>query len=131
MNVYNFFKFLKEKKGREFPFIFKLIHNPEMLKPEEFNVDGDLYLYGTPITSLPEGLSVGGNLYLGGTQITSLPNDLKVYGDLSLAYAQITSLPEGLSVGGDLSLRFTPIAEKYTKDNIKKMCPGIKGDIYL
>ena len=30
---------------------------------------GNLYLRGTPITSLPEGLTVGGGLYLSGTQI--------------------------------------------------------------
>ena len=40
--------------------------------------DGNLYLSGTPITSLPDGLTVGGWLDLSGTQITSLPDNLKI-----------------------------------------------------
>ena len=72
---------------------------------------GYLDLRGTPITSLPNGLKVGGDLGLSGTPITSLPNDLQV--------------------GGNLDLRNTPISEKYTKEQIKQMCPGVKGNIYM
>ena len=53
-----------------------------------------------------------GNLDLYGTTITSLPNDLKV--------------------GGYLDLMHTPLAKKYTKQQfIRKIAPGVKGDIYL
>ena len=58
---------------------------------------GELYLRGTPITTLPEGLTVGGSLDLRGTPITTLP--------------------EGLTVGGWLNLRGTGITgpAKYKK----------------
>jgi len=54
---------------------------------------------------------VGGNLYLGDTQITSLP--------------------EGLSVGGDLYLNGTLLSKTHAGKQIRKMAPGVKGDIYL
>ena len=44
---------------------------------EKIVVDGNLDLYGTPITSLPDNLHVGW-LDLTRTQITSLPDNLKV-----------------------------------------------------
>ncbi len=111
---------------------------------------GDLYLGNTPITSLPNGLTVGGYLYLGNTPITSLPNDLKVGGNLYLGNTPITSLPNGLTVGGYLYLKNTPITslpnnlkvgnslylantpirKKYSEEEIKKMVPGVKGNIY-
>ena len=72
---------------------------------------GDLNLRNTPIQSLPDGLKVGGYLHLGGTSIQSLP--------------------PGLKVGGDLNLEGTPISKKYTEEEIRKMVPGVKGDIRL
>jgi hypothetical protein len=72
---------------------------------------GDLSLYNTPITSLPPDLSVGGNL--------------------GLSYTLIASLPSGLSVGGYLSLINTPLSKSHTKEQIKQMAPGVKGDIYM
>lgn len=82
-------------------------------KIKKYMVDGgkgDLDLSYTPITSLPNGLKVGGDLNLDNTPITSLPNDLQV--------------------GRDLDLFNTPISKKYTKEQIKQMCPGVKGNIY-
>ena len=70
---------------------------------------GDLYLSGTPITSLPEGLTVAGDLDLSGTPITSLPEGLTVGGWLDLSRTPITSLPKGLTVAGNLYLAGTPI----------------------
>ena len=72
-----------------------------------------------------------GDLDLYNTPITSLPNDLKVGGDLSLFNTKITSLPNDLQVGGDLNLHYTPISKKYTKEQIKQIYPGVKGDIYM
>jgi hypothetical protein len=72
---------------------------------------GDLELEGTPITELPAGLRVGGSLYLHGTSITELP--------------------AGLRVGGNLDLRDTPIAKKYSRAQLKKMFPGVKGTIVI
>ena len=99
--------------------------------PNGLKVGGYLNLYNTPITSLPNGLNVGGNLYLQDTKITSLPNGLSVGGHLNLSDTKITSLPNDLQVGGNLDLRNTPISEKYTKEQIKQMCPGVKGNIYM
>ena len=73
------------------------------------HIPGNLYLYGTKITSLPDGLTVGGYLDLHGTNITSLPDGLTVGGYLDLYGTKITSLPDGLTVGGSLNLRETNI----------------------
>jgi hypothetical protein len=93
---------------------------------------GDLDLYNTPITSLPSGLSVGGYLNLGNTKITSLPSGLSVGGYLNLSFCKnLTSLPPGLSVGGYLYLVDTPLSKSHTKEQIRQMAPGVKGNIYM
>ena len=94
-------------------------------------VGGNLDLSYTPITSLPADLTVGGNLDLSYTPIKSLPNNLKkVGGHLYIDNTPITLLPAGLKVGGDLWVDNTPIAKHHTKEQIKQMYPGIKGQIY-
>ena len=92
---------------------------------------GNLDLRNTPITSLPNDLTVGGNLDLYGTKITSLPNGLTVGGYLYLNRTKITTLPNDLTVGGNLHLLDTPISKKYSKEEIEKMVPGVKGNIYI
>ena len=92
---------------------------------------GDLDLRNTPITSLPSNLNVGGNLNLEDTPITSLPSGLNVGGYLKLSNTPITSLPSGLKVGGDLNLRNTPLSKKYNREEIRKMVPGVEGNIYM
>jgi hypothetical protein len=72
-----------------------------------------------------------GNLNLGNTPIQSLPPGLKVGGNLRLSNTLIQSLPDGLEVRGNLHLMNTPISKKYTEKQIRKMVPGVKGDIYL
>ena len=52
-------------------------------------------------------------------------------GDLDLSNTQIKTLPNDLNVGGNLYLNNTPMFKKYTKIQIKQMCPGVKGNIYL
>jgi len=90
---------------------------------------GILDLSDTPITSLPDNLTVGRYLDLSDTPITSLPNNLTVKGDLYLDYTKITSLPDNLKVGGNLELLKTPLSQKYSKEEIQKMVPGVEGDI--
>ena len=92
---------------------------------------GHLNLNNTPIISLPSDLKVGGDLYLYNSKITSLPSDLTVGGDLNLTNTPITSLPSDLKVGGDLYLYNTPLSKSHTKEQIKQMAPGVKGNIYL
>jgi hypothetical protein len=50
---------------------------------------------------------------------------------LDLDNTPITSLPSDLKVGRTLDLRNTPISKKYTKYQIKKMVPGVKGSIVI
>jgi hypothetical protein len=99
--------------------------------PADLSVGGSLYLNNLPITSLPDGLSVNGDLDLKGIKITSLPNNLSVRGYLNLSGLPIEELPNNLSVGGIFYLYDTPISKKYTKDQLKRMLPGVKGNIML
>ena len=52
-------------------------------------------------------------------------------GDLDLTSTPITSLPDNLKVGGNLYLYNTQLSQKYTKKDIKKMVPGVKGSVYI
>jgi len=119
-NIYNFFKFLNQKEQRPIPFRIKLIYAPETLTLQELNVEGDLNLINTKITSLPDGLKIGRSLFLRNTPITSLPEDLKVGGYLNLVNTPITSLPKGLKVGRWLDLANTPLSNK-TDEEIRAM----------
>ena len=83
---------------------------------------GSLNLQDTPITSLPDNLKyVGGNLSLSNTPIKSLPDNLEVEGDLYLDSTSITSLPDNLEVEGDIYVHKSPLAEKYTDEEIKNL----------
>ena len=108
-----------------------LSNTPTTSLPDNLKVGRDLYLYKTPITSLPDNLKVGGYLNLMGTPITSLPDNLEVGGDLYLFKTPITSLSDNLEVGGDLYLKSTPISQKYSEEEIRKMVPGVKGEIFI
>ena len=125
------FEFLEEKENNNLPFKWKLINN-EPLTKEELNVEGSLNLSYSKITQLPKGLKVNGGLYLENTNIKSLPEGLIVRFSLSLSYTKIESLPKGLKVFGILRIWDTPIAQKYTDEEIREMIkPGfIKGEIY-
>ena len=84
-------------------------------------VGGNLNLESTPIKSLPDNLEVGGNLDLTRTSITSLPDNLKVGKDLYLEGSKIISLPDNLKVGGDLIVYRSPLAGKYTDEEIRNL----------
>ena len=99
--------------------------------PNNLQVGGNLNLYSSKITSLPSNLKVGGGLNVSYTPITSLPDNLQVGGSLDLTNSKITSLPNNLQVGGFLDLYNTPISKKYTKKEIRKMVPGVKGKIII
>ena len=134
-NIYNFFKFLEKKKGTKTPIEAKLLYAPEEITDEDLNVEGDLNLRNTPITSIPDNLSVGGDLYLSNSKITSLPDNLKVGGSLFLSNTKITSLPDNLQVEGSLYLRNTPLEVLYSEKEIRNMIEKkggyVKGEIYV
>ena len=133
-NIYNLFKFLEKKKGTKTPFKVKLVYAPEEITDEDLNIEGDLDLKDSPITTLPDNLKVRDDLDLSYSKITSLPDNLQVGGTLDLGNTRITSLPDNLKVGRNLYLDDTPLAEKYTDEEIKKMIEGkggyVKGNIY-
>ena len=108
-----------------------LQNTPITTLPNDLTVGGSLDLSNTKVTSLPNDLKVGGNLHLYNTPITTLPNGLTVGGYLHLYNTKVTSLPNDLTVGGYLYLEDTPISKKYSKEEIKKMVPGVKGNIYI
>lgn len=108
-----------------------LRNTPITSLPNNLKVEGGLFLGGTKITFLPDNLKVGGSLFSSDTEITSLPNGLQVGRNLYLSNTLITSLPDNLQVGGELHLNNTPLSKKYTKEEIRKMVPGVKGNIYL
>jgi hypothetical protein len=100
--------------------------------PNDLKVGGELDLRRSKIKTLPDNLKIKGDLYLNDTPIKTLPKGLEVVGDLDLTDTKIETLPNDLKVGGYLDLMHTPLAKKYTKQQfIRKMAPGVKGDIYL
>jgi len=95
-------------------------------------VGGNFYLLFSQIEKLPDNLMVNGYLDLEKCKnLKSLPNGLKVKDGLDLRDTNITSLPSDLEVGDALVLYRTPIANMYTKEQIRKMVPGVKGTISL
>jgi hypothetical protein len=101
--------------------------------PDNLRVNKNLDLEGCKnLKSLPDNLIVNGYLDLEKCKnLESLPNGLKVKNFLDIRDTNITSLPSDLEVGGDLILLRTPIADMYTKEQIRYMVPGLKGGILL
>ena len=130
-NIYNLFKFIEDKEGYTTPLQSKLIYAPSTITPDDLIINGDLNLSKTKITKLPDNLTVNGNLDLTHSKITKLPDNLTVGGNLYLNHSKITSLPNNLTVKMDLYLKGTPISKKYTKEQLKQMLPGVKGDIFV
>ena len=123
------FDFLEDKEEHKAPFIWKL-ENDIPLTEKDLNIEGDLHLENSPITSLPDGLKVEGDLMLTFSKIASLPEGLEISDSLFLVRTSITSLPKGLKVNEDLILTKSALT-KYTDDEIREMVkPGfIKGRI--
>ena len=99
---------------------------PDNLK----KVHGSLYLNGSKITSLPAGLDVKGSLILANTPIKSLPKQLKVRGALLIGNTRISILPDDIRVESDIHISHTPLQKRYSRQEIKKMYPRIKGEVY-
>ena len=116
-----------------------VLYNSYQLKvlPIKLHVGGDLDLADcVHITELPNNLYFDGALDLRGCQyLTELPDNLYVKGSLGLDGTNITELPNNLYVGINLYINNTPLAKKYTNDEIREiikipMDDGIKGQIY-
>ena len=97
---------------------YQITTNKEIQQYIKDGSKGDLYLDGTPITSLPDMLKyVGGDLNLYQSKIKSLPDNLKVEEHLVLANTPIEYLPDNLKVKGSILL--TRSAIKSLPDNFK------------
>jgi hypothetical protein len=132
-------EFLEKEENRQKPFAYKvkinhpftedelnvkgdlvLNHSSIESLPNGLRVKGDLSLFGTAIKSLPEGLYVDGWMDVSHTYIESLPNNLYVGGDLWFKYSNIGEIPKNLYVGGELDIEETPLAKKYTDEEIRR-----------
>ena len=133
------FKFLEETEGKELPKKwFDSIEKLKLIKELENHPDGtqywhktDLYLDNLGITKLPNDLYVSGHLNLSNCkQLTKLPDELHVGGNLNLyGCEQLTELPDYLYVGFNLSIKNTPLADKYTDEEIYEMVASTGGII--
>ena len=75
--------------------------------------------------------SIGGDLNLSESDIKTLGNLVKVEGNLDLyGNKSFQSLGNLNYVGGWLDLSHTPLSEKYTEDDIRKMVEVV-GSVYL
>jgi hypothetical protein len=110
-----------------------LRNSPIQFLPKNLTkVGGKLNLMYSQIEKLPDNFMVNGYLDLEKCKnLQSLPNGLKVGHTLDLRDTNIRSLPSDLEVGGDLALYRTPIANRYTKEQIREMVPGVEGLIWL
>jgi hypothetical protein len=151
------FNFIKEKEGMKLPREWVKLIKPKIIKELETHPDGTQYRYegdldldGANITKLPNDLYVDGMLDLDDCeQLTKLPNKLYVVGNLSLSdtnieelptklyvgnylnisYTNITELPNNLYVGDDLYIYSTPLAKKYTDEEIYEIVASTRGKI--
>jgi hypothetical protein len=138
-NIYNFFKFIESKEPEyKTPLKTKLMLVPNEITKEDLHVKGDFFLKDDDdndrykdITSLPDGMTVDGHFW-GEDYLTSLPDNLTVGKNLYIPYNKdISSLPKDLKVEGNFIIYNTPLAKKYTEEEIRKMAPGVKGKIYF
>jgi hypothetical protein len=116
---------------------------PDNIKLQFLNIEGN-----KKITTLPKNLKIKQVLeardssissiqsgleakvaYLNRTELTTLPNNVKI-GTLFLTKSKIERLPSDLEVD-QLYIGGTPLANMYSKDEIKKMLPNVKSIYYL
>lgn len=128
MNLEAVFDFIKEKRGYDYPFLYKLINSLPLTK-NELNVKGnlDLNFVNVPI-SLPDNLTVDGNLDLYQSTIKKLPDNLTVSNTLDIRFTYIDEIPKNLIVG-NLYLYDTPLTQKYSRTQIRNIIKERGGKI--
>ena len=99
--------------------------------PDNLHVEGDLLLSGCKeLRGLPDNLYFDGSLDIRGcAKITELPDYLDVNGTLALDGTNITELPDNLHVEVNLHIWRTPLAEKYTDEEIRNIITSKGGKI--
>ena len=108
-----------------------LDHAPITSLPDNLVVGGYLKLRKVPIVELPKNLEVKRGLFAIGSKIKTLPDNLQVGEELYLTRTLVDSIPRNLRVGGNLHIESTPLAKKYTQEELKDMLPGVKGLIQV
>ena len=106
--VYNFFKFLEDKRGEKMPFRVKLIGNYHKFTEGELHIEGSLHLdtisQGSNTTKLPDNLKIEGNLNISNSKIKRLPDGLKVGGSIVGIESELEYIPDNFTVFGVLFL---------------------------
>lgn len=110
MNIEKVFDFIKEKKGLDYPFLYKLINNLPFTE-SDLTIYGDIDFRGYNVSELPDNMVVNGRMNISYTTIDRLPNNLKVTKDLVCTGSFITKLPDNLEVWGDVFCGDTQIRE--------------------
>ena len=97
--------------------------------PNNLYVDGDfMMLSGEKTTELPDRLFVMGFLQLAiDHKILKYPKALFVKDTLFLTYTNIAELPNQIFVGEDLLIQGTPLADKYTDEELYEMAKSLEG----
>jgi hypothetical protein len=121
--IENILNFLEEKEGKELPskweLIKKLKNHPDGI---QYKHVGALDLDRTNIRELPKYLHVTSYLSLNDcNQLTELPDNLYVGQSLIMIGTSIEELPDKLYVGRNLLISNTPLAKKYTDEQIYEM----------
>jgi hypothetical protein len=138
------FNFLKTNESKEIPESWSIVEKLET-HPDgiQYKYDGNLVLINRNITKLPNDLYVDGNLILdrcgelevlpdelfvlgylslyGCKQLTKLPDDLHLSQSLIMIGTSIEEIPDNLNVGWNLFIGNTPLANKYTDEEIYEM----------
>jgi hypothetical protein len=86
-------------------------------------------IYCTKLTKLPNKLYVGEGFYLNNSNITKLPDNLYVGDSLNIKETSIEEIPNKLYVGWNLFIQNTPLAKKYTDEEIYEMITSTGGEI--
>ena len=146
------FKFLEKKEGKEIPLNWNLIERLETYPDgTQFIYYDHLDLSDSNITKLPDDLYVAGLLNVRNSKLIETPFHLYVVNTLILSYnkelikisdkthvgydldlrgcIKLRELPNDLFVGHDLYIQETPLAEKYTDDEIYGIIENNGGQI--
>lgn len=113
MNILKALEFLRDKRGKQVPLLYKLLYAPETINGEEdLHIKENLLLIGAPLESLPDNLTVDGAMDISHSQIKSLPKNLTVGIYLDVSFTPISEIPENLHVDGFFNCKQTPLAKQ-------------------
>ena len=140
--VYNFFKFLEDKRGEKMPLQLKLVYDPKGITKEDLNVkqhleiegrkfnikelpnnlkiEGALIIHKTKIKKLPDDIEVGFGVYASYSELEYLPNNLHTE-DVICNHSKLQDIPYNLRIDRTFNVANTPLTEKYSKEEIRKL----------